>query len=278
MRILLYKLEILFLRIVLFIIRGLRFLVRLLKQFLQFIPFIIILILLSYLIYVIGFKVGWYEAGYISALRNFVGSFIGIFMTTFVIAFMSKERKRKTNLNQQYISFYRFCNASLTFVDAIDEIFNFSLDLNFYFFTKKENNYDEIEKIRSITINTNNNFWITEIPPRFKIGKSYKKYELLNRNLNDMVSAFDYVTTQCNVDMWDVFKHINRLKFAFSNEVSSDEFAWTKLYSDEVKYKILRLLSVINETFQVLGKPWRRDIEIDERIYSIEKNIRAKSA
>lgn len=205
MRILLFKVKILFLKTILLFIRALRFLARLLKQFLQFIPFILILILLSYLIYIIGNKVGWYETGYISALSNFVGSFVGIFMTTFVIAFISNERKRKRILNQQYISFYSFCCASLAFVDAIKEIFNFDIDLNFYFFTKKENNFDEIEKIHDMKLYTSDAFWETEIPERFGRGKTIKKYDLLNKNLNNMVSTFDYVTTQCNVDMWHIF-------------------------------------------------------------------------
>ena len=259
--------------VLLVIRRILRFFKRIMMYLKTYIPILICIVLFEFAIIPIGInlkKYGSWMDGFWD-LRLFM--LTSILIST-VVGIFSGETKRHKELIEQYSTYESFKFASEKFIFSLGCIADFMIEIDLFlseekfddFYTQlKEKMKESLPQIKNKVVKDKHLLYSTEKIPRIMAIKIYfeQYYRALN-NTNNSLLTHKYIG--------DIKHALNQIDCIF-NELKAEY-----LFIEEQKegYTDIQLLKFIDSLSRAIypaiadiRKPWRWDIRINKRIYTI---------
>ena len=259
--------------VLLVIRRILRFFKRIIMYLKTYIPILICIVLFEFAIIPIGINLKKYDSwmdGFWD-LRLFMLTSILISM---VVGIFSSETKRHKELLEQYSTYESFKFASEKFIFSLGCIADFKIEIDLFlseekfddFYTQlKEKMKEPLPQIKNKVVKDKHLLYSTEKIPRIMAIKIYfeQYYRALN-NTNNSLLTHKYIG--------DIKHALNQIDCIF-NELKAEY-----LFIEEQKegYTDIQLLKFIDSLSRAIypaiadiRKPWRWDIRINKKIYTI---------
>ena len=259
--------------VLLVIRRILRFFKRIMMYLKTYIPILICIVLFEFAIIPIGINLKKYDSwmdGFWD-LRLFM--LTSILIST-VVGIFSGETKRHKELIEQYSTYESFKFASEKFIISLGCIADFKIEIDLFlseekfddFYTQlKEKMKESLPQIKNKVVKDKHLLYSTEKIPRIMAIKIYfeQYYRALN-NTNNSLLTHKYIG--------DIKHALNQIDCIF-NELKAEY-----LFIEEQKegYTDIQLLKFIDSLSRAIypaiadiRKPWRWDIRINKKIYTI---------
>lgn len=259
--------------VLLVIRRILRFFKRIIMYLKTYIPILICIVLFEFAIIPIGINLKKYDSwmdGFWD-LRLFMLTSILISM---VVGIFSSETKRHKELLEQYSTYESFKFASEKFIFSLGCIADFMIEIDLFlseekfddFYTQlKEKMKESLPQIKNKVVKDKHLLYSTEKILRIMAIKIYfEQYYRALDNTNNSLLTHKYIG--------DIKHALNQIDYIF-NELKAEY-----LFIEEQKegYTDIQLLKFIDSLSRAIypaiadiRKPWRWDIRINKRIYTI---------